>query len=80
MDSLRKLSLPLAPEANEGEIAVAVAAVTGRFSALLAALIIMLSKTLAEDSLRLLLSFAPLGATRDLRSRLLSSSSLGLRN
>ena len=79
VDSLRKFSLPLASAANEGDIGVTVAAVTGMFSALLAALMIMLSKTLAEDSLRLLLSFAPLD-TNDLRSRLLSSSSLGLRN
>ena len=78
MDSLRKLSLPPASAGNEGDSAVAaVASVTGRFSALLAALMIMLSKTLAR---RLLLSLDSLGATSCLSSRLRSSSSLGLRN
>lgn len=75
-DSFLNISAILFVGVVDGEIRASVA---GRFSALLAALRIMLSKLLAASSPRLFF-LGPLGATSDLRIRRRSSSSRGLRN
>jgi hypothetical protein len=76
-DSFRSISAALDADDGEGDT---IASMECKCSALLAALIIMLSKLKDADPLLRLFFFGFFGMTRALRIRLLSSSSRGLRN